>query len=162
MVESLSSPLPRGPSGLASLYSNLFSPKRGCRTTAGDTRETGHCSAGGGICQPSSPALEVTHVNQGLHARPCANHSSCSVQNPAESGRHGQSEWMPLVELEQDPRSPSVGSTLTMLWKTGTGLGAHRLGTHDLAGLRTGFILALKFGTGMLPDTREETEGQRG
>lgn len=44
----------------------------------------------------------------------------------------------------------------------GPGLGAHRLGTHDLAGLRTGFILALKFGTGMLPDTREETEGQRG
>lgn len=42
-------------------------------------------------------------------------------------------------------------------------LGAHRLGTHDLAGLlRAGFILAVEFGTGTLLDAYEETEVQRG
>ena len=41
-------------------------------------------------------------------------------------------------------------------------LGTHRLGTHDLAGLlRTGFILAVEFGTGTLPDAYEETGSER-
>lgn len=77
-------PLPRGPSGLASLYLNLSSPASRCRTMTGGMRETDHCPAGRGTHWPSNLVLEVTS-KQGLGARACDNPSSCRIQYPTES-----------------------------------------------------------------------------
>lgn len=77
-------PLPRGPSGLASLYLNLSSPASRCRTMTGGMRETDHCPAGRGTHWPSNLVLEVTS-KQGLGARACDNPFSCRIQYPTES-----------------------------------------------------------------------------